>query len=851
MAINFLSNIDMNQNELQNVVIHVESGSGPGSPVTGQLWLDSSVSNSGLLKFYDGDEWKSVLDDSSGQMSSFTISADSGSSNTIINGETFALTGGTNIATAVTANTVTFNVADAFLKNNASDETTGTITAGGFVTTGTWTFDESDSGTVAITTVQDSGSAFNDVDTELMTSAAIANKIELYGYGTGGGDITGVTIQTDTGAGAIATDNSGSADFVMVGGEGIDVTNSSATITIAAEDATTSNKGVASFATADFSVSSGAVTVKSGGITSTQLAGSVANAKLANSAITIAGTATSLGGTITADTIAGQISSSTITNAQLAGSIADSKLSTISTAGKVALSALEIDGGTDIGDALADADLMIVDDGANGTERKATMSRLKTYMQAGLTFTTNTDADVSIDNLEARLPQINTATTIGNGVTMTMGGDLTVTGDLTVSGATTTVNTATLSVEDPLIILASNNSEDLVDVGFYAKYVSSGTKYAGLFRDQNDSGIWKLFATTGGTHSVPTTTVNTGDGFTLGHLEVARLETTTLTIPDNAIAVGKIAAGALPSDVTINNGNWSGTDLAAGNGGTGLSSISTLLNSNVTPTTLSLVIGTNTQAYDAGLASIAGLTTAANKMIYTTGSNAYAVTSLSAAARTVLDDSSVGDMRTTLGVAIGSDVQANDAVLDDLAALGVIANNEIIVGTGAGTYANESGATLRTSIGVAIGSDVQAYDAQLTTLAAMTSGEINAFAALTATEIGVIDGLTATTAELNRVDATSSIQTQIDTKEATANKLTKLVSGDASTTTHTVTHSFGTPRVMVQVVHYGNAGSGATYDIVYVEVDRNSDNAVDLKFSTAPSATEDYLVMITKMPAVS
>ena len=47
---------------------------------------------------------------------------------------------------------------------------------------------------------------------------------------------------------------------------------------------------------------------------------------------------------------------------------------------------LDIDGMTDIGAALADADLMIVDDGAGGTNRKATMSRLKTYMQNNLSF---------------------------------------------------------------------------------------------------------------------------------------------------------------------------------------------------------------------------------------------------------------------------------------------------------------------------------------------------------------------------------------------------------------------------------------------------------------------------------
>lgn len=49
---------------------------------------------------------------------------------------------------------------------------------------------------------------------------------------------------------------------------------------------------------------------------------------------------------------------------------------------------------------------------------------------------------------------------------------------------------------------------------------------------------------------------------------------------------------------------------------------------------------------------------------------------------------------------IGGSVQAFDAVLDDLAALSVVADNEFIVGTGAGTYAHESGATARTSLGL-------------------------------------------------------------------------------------------------------------------------------------------------------
>jgi len=53
------------------------------------------------------------------------------------------------------------------------------------------------------------------------------------------------------------------------------------------------------------------------------------------------------------------------------------------TDGAFAVANLDIDGATDIGAALVDADLFIVDDGAGGTNRKSTLSRLKTYIGAG------------------------------------------------------------------------------------------------------------------------------------------------------------------------------------------------------------------------------------------------------------------------------------------------------------------------------------------------------------------------------------------------------------------------------------------------------------------------------------
>ena len=211
--------------------------------------------------------------------------------------------------------------------------------------------------------------------------------------------------------------------------------------------------------------------------------------------------------------------------------------------------------------ALAQDDLLVVHDTSAGTVNKITYSN----------FEDDIFGNVSGDGTIAA----------GGALTVTQSaGDFTVTGDLIVSGDTTTVNTANLLVEDPLIGLASGNGANSVDIGIWGKYTASGAKYTGLFRDASDSNIWKLFATTGNSHETPgtTTTINTTSGFTLGHLELDTIEATTLTIPDNAIAVGKIAAGALPSDVTINNGNWSGTDLAVANGGTGVSSLTAYKN---------------------------------------------------------------------------------------------------------------------------------------------------------------------------------------------------------------------------------------------------------------------------------
>jgi len=89
------------------------------------------------------------------------------------------------------------------------------------------------------------------------------------------------------------------------------------------------------------------------------------------------------------------------------------------------ITGLDIDGGTDIGAALADADLFIVDDGAGGTNRKTAASRIKTYV-ADITLTTAAQTNItSLGTLSAL--QVDNININGNAITSTAGTDLTIT----------------------------------------------------------------------------------------------------------------------------------------------------------------------------------------------------------------------------------------------------------------------------------------------------------------------------------------------------------------------------------------------------------------------------------------
>lgn len=150
-------------------------------------------------------------------------------------------------------------------------------------------------------------------------------------------------------------------------------------------------------------------------------------------------------------------------------------------------------------------------------------------------------------------------------------------------------------------------------------------------------------------------------------------------------------------------------------------------------TTLGLVIGTNVQAYDATLASLAGLGTAADKLAYTTGIDTWAETALTSFARTLLDDANAAAAQTTLGLAIGVNVQAYDASLASMAGLATGAD-KMLYTTDVDTYAETAltsfarsilddadEATFKATVNLEIGTDVQAYDADLAALAGVSS----------------------------------------------------------------------------------------------------------------------------------
>ena len=151
-------------------------------------------------------------------------------------------------------------------------------------------------------------------------------------------------------------------------------------------------------------------------------------------------------------------------------------------------------------------------------------------------------------------------------------------------------------------------------------------------------------------------TFKVGDSVTVPHIGGSAGTPQTLMISAIASNTSLTVSTAITSaNSAVSYSLIGGTRFSvAGNGTiTTSSSGNTLSGTNTgdqTAASLGLVIGTNVQAYDAGLLSIASATTAADRFLYTTALDVYAVGTITTFGRSLVDDADASTARTTLGL---------------------------------------------------------------------------------------------------------------------------------------------------------------------------------------------------------
>lgn len=299
------------------------------------------------------------------------------------------------------------------------------------------------------------------------------------------------------------------------------------------------------------------------------------------------------------------------------------------------------------------------------------------------------------------------------------------------------------------------------------------------------------FAQFSGAGSITAGTGLTKSGSTLNVIGTAD----RITANADSIDIAATYAGqnTITTVGTIGTGTWQGTAVAVAYGGTGATDAGTAR------TNLGLAIGTDVQAYDAELAALAGLTSAANKLPYFTGSGTASLTDLTSQARGLLDDTSYSDMRTTLGLAIGTDVQAYNSTLAAVAG-GTYTGDDSITTVGTITAGTWNGTTVEISYG--------------------GTGSTTASGARTSLADTSASGRTTSTPVLARISAQNC------------------AASSSGVSTTTVVHNFGTSDVMVQVYE---VSTGLT---VIADIDRDNTNQVTVVINGTVSLG-DYRIVVT------
>lgn len=138
-----------------------------------------------------------------------------------------------------------------------------------------------------------------------------------------------------------------------------------------------------------------------------------------------------------------------------------------------------------------------------------------------------------------------------------------------------------------------------------------------------------------------------------------------------------------------------------------------------------------------------------------------------------------------------------------------------------------------------------------------TAAELNMLDAGTAgSSVTLADGDSMIIGDTSASNQTKKVLlSDVKTYIAAGDKITKKISGDGSTASFEVVHNFSTHIVSVTLLDYGNDGSGATYEQVFADITKgttsDANDRVTVAFATAPSATQDYLALITSFPAIS